>query len=471
MAKEKNQTEVGTSCYWRYAVRYREGFINAEANGLKADIEDLGVPGVKEVWVAAIYYCGGSLRPDEIKKIGEKLLIDPITQEYEVRGLSSADKRPAGPAVHTVEVAYHPGVRDPVEDSLKKGAADLGVTHIHLVRTAKEYTFTGTLDGSDLDRICDKLLVNATIQQIVTPENLGQLLNPSQVAPVPIETVHLLQASDTVLQRISLDHQLSLNLEEMKAIQVYFRQEGREPALIELETVAQTWSEHCKHKTLRGQIVYTEEVSGRQTKRVIDNLLKETIMKATQELNLPWCISVFEDNSGVIAFDEEFHVCFKVETHNHPSALEPFGGASTGIGGVIRDILGTGLGAKPIASTDVFCFAPPDTPAAQVPPGVLHPRRVIKGVVAGVQETDLTNDDGALAGIVHVDLGALHDLRTQGAVGAAHPEGASAGFALVLDHGADAQRAVQRFSRIGRFCRPGGRIRRGRAHRLGRDGA
>src|SRR5262249_52254631 len=99
-----------------------------------------------------------------------------------------------------------------------------------------------------------------------------------------------------------------------------------------------------------------------------------------------WAFSVFEDNAGVVRFDARYHVCFKVETHNHPSAIEPYGGANTGLGGVIRDPLGTGLGAKPVCNTDVFCFAPPDTPPESLPPGVLHPRKIIKGVVAGVRD-------------------------------------------------------------------------------------
>ncbi|MDZ7261195.1 MAG: phosphoribosylformylglycinamidine synthase subunit PurL, partial [candidate division KSB1 bacterium] len=120
--------------------------------------------------------------------------------------------------------------------------------------------------------------------------------------------------------------------------------------------------------------------------QIIDNLLKTTIMRVTEELNKPWCVSVFKDNSGIITFDENYHVCFKVETHNHPSALEPYGGANTGIGGVIRDPLGTGLGAKPILNTDVFCFGPPDFPYEKLPPGTLHPKRIFKGVHAGVRD-------------------------------------------------------------------------------------
>ena len=120
-------------------------------------------------------------------------------------------------------------------------------------------------------------------------------------------------------------------------------------------------------------------------------MLKETIFAATQTIrrqlgDQDWCVSVFEDNAGIVRFDEEHNVVFKVETHNHPSALEPYGGANTGIGGVIRDPLGTGLGAKPVCNTDVFCFAPPETPVESLHPGVQHPRRVMKGVVSGVRD-------------------------------------------------------------------------------------
>ncbi len=200
-------------------------------------------------------------------------------------------------------------------------------------------------------------------------------------------TVPIRDLDDDALAKLSRNGQLYLTLVEMQTIQQYFRQLGRDPTDIELETVAQTWSEHCSHKTLAGRIVY-RDASG---ERRFENMLKETIFAATQQIRRQlgaddWCVSVFKDNAGVVRFDDQYNVVFKVETHNHPSALEPYGGANTGIGGVIRDPLGTGLGAKPVCNTDVFCFAPPETRPEDLPPGVLHPRRVMKGVVSGVRD-------------------------------------------------------------------------------------
>ena len=193
---------------------------------------------------------------------------------------------------------------------------------------------------------------------------------------------------DAALRVLSREGQLYLSLAEMQTIRAHFRELGRDPTDAELETIAQTWSEHCSHKTLAGRIRYRDEDGERQ----FDNMLKETIFAATVEIRQRarattiGASASFSDNAGVVRFDDQYNVVFKVETHNHPSALEPYGGANTGLGGVIRDPLGTGLGAKPICNTDVFCFAPPDTPADRLPAGVLHPRRVMKGVVSGVRD-------------------------------------------------------------------------------------
>ena len=145
--------------------------------------------------------------------------------------------------------------------------------------------------------------------------------------------------------RLSREGQLYLQFAEMQTIQRRFAELGRDPTDVELETIAQTWSEHCSHKTLAGRIAY-RDASG---ERRFENMLKETIFAATRTIREQlgdddWCVSVFKDNAGVVRFDDENNLAFKVETHNHPSALEPYGGANTGIGGVIRDILGTGLG-------------------------------------------------------------------------------------------------------------------------------
>jgi phosphoribosylformylglycinamidine synthase len=179
----------------------------------------------------------------------------------------------------------------------------------------------------------------------------------------------------------ALLQELNLNKAERSAVEAHFKGLRRAPTRAELETIAQTWSEHCKHKTFTGPIKYTE---GKKTK-VIKNLLDETIMKATRELNRKWCLSVFKDNAGVVAFGSKWALAMKVETHNHPCAVEPYGGAETGVGGVIRDILGVGLGAKPVLNTDVFCFGTPGYDGA-LPAGALHPKRTLRQVVAGVRD-------------------------------------------------------------------------------------
>ena len=186
--------------------------------------------------------------------------------------------------------------------------------------------------------------------------------------------VALAKATDQQLAEISNELALGLSLQEMKSIQAYFKKEGRNPTDVELQTISQTWSEHCYHKTFKGKI----RLDGKE----IDSLFKTYIAKATKEINPPWCFSVFEDNAGIVRFDKGYGIAAKVETHNHPSAVEPFGGAATGVGGVIRDILG--VWADPIACTDVLGFGPLDYDYNKLPAGVKHPKYVYMGVTAGI---------------------------------------------------------------------------------------
>ena len=374
--------------FYKIEIKDKPGIFDATGFGIMKDILDLGIKGVKDVHFIQVYNIEGALSGDELKMICEELLVDKISQDYfiiEQAGISAGKKRQ-----FVVEVAYNPGVMEPVEGSTLKGIKDLGIENVASVKTAKKYLIEGCLTKAQLKTISEKLLYNKLIQHVVKPQSQDAPEGRAETGYCfNLATVNLLDATDKGLEKISKDGQLFLNLNEMRSIKDYFKRLKRNPTDCELETVAQTWSEHCWHKTFRGKIKYTEKLpapSPALKTKSIDNLLKSTIMKVTKELNKPWCVSVFQDNSGVIRFDDKYNVCFKVETHNHPSALEPFGGANTGIGGVIRDPMGTGLGAKPILNTDVFCFAPPDYPFSKVPQGSLHPKRVMKGVVSGVRD-------------------------------------------------------------------------------------
>ena len=359
---------------WRVEVTIGPKFTDPIGRGVLSDIADLGIKSVSDVRVVSVTLLTGPITARRIERIAARLLCDPVNQVFSCRGPVTPPRRGRHAVV---QVFKKPGVMDPVEASTRKGLADMGL-RADAIRTGTKYLLYGRPTRAQLRLISDKVLHNSAIEDAF----IGNVPIPhSPVAPeyrFERREVAILGASDRRLLQISRDWVLSLNLEEMHTIQRHFAEVGRNPTDVELETLAQTWSEHCVHKTFRGRINY----NGRE----IDNLLKSTVMRVTAELKKPWCVSVFKDNAGVIRFDDKYNVCFKVETHNHPSAIEPYGGAGTGIGGVIRDPLGTGLGAKPILNTDVFCFGPPDLPARKVLPGAMHPKRIMKGVVAGVRD-------------------------------------------------------------------------------------
>jgi phosphoribosylformylglycinamidine synthase len=367
---------------WKIEIKNRKGVFDPLGNRVKKDIKDLGISGVKKVNVSQVFIISGDITGSDAKRIAEELLADPITEEYCLRDGWKAKGR-------VVEIAYNPGVMDPVEESTRKAIRDMGIYGVKSLKTEKRYFIEGKITENDFKNICEKLLYNKVIQHIVKTKSPRPKTQWGSGYKFKLITVDILSADDKKLIKISKTGQLFLNLKEMAQIKKYFKKLGRNPTDCELETIAQTWSEHCGHKTFRGIIKYKEKDKreGARDKSIrIDNLLKSTIMKVTNELKKPWCVSVFKDNAGIIRFDECDNICFKVETHNHPSALEPYGGAGTGIGGVIRDVLGVGLGAKPIMNTDVFCFGPPDTAHKNVPKGMLHPKRIMKGVVSGVRD-------------------------------------------------------------------------------------
>jgi len=363
---------------WRFEVFNRPGVADVHGNGVLDDIRELGLTSIEAVQSAKVFLIEADFDHDFAERVAKELLSDPVAEEYYI-GRSAA---PAGLAPATlIEVHLKSGVTDPVAQSVTTALGDMGLASAH-VRTARKYVLLGTARPAQVETIAKKVLANDCIEDVV----VGDEAEPPSphLSPYELNIVHwpIRDLDDDGLEALSKERDLFLNLTEMRSIQEYFRQVGRDPTDVELESLAQTWSEHCVHKTLRSAVDMTVDGQAQH----FDNLLKETVFKATQDLNKDWCISVFADNAGVVEFDDESAVCFKVETHNHPSALDPYGGAATGIGGVIRDPMGTGMGAKPVANTDIFCFGEPDKSLDEIPKGVLHPRRIMKGVVAGVRD-------------------------------------------------------------------------------------
>jgi phosphoribosylformylglycinamidine synthase II/phosphoribosylformylglycinamidine synthase I len=314
---------------------------------------------------AKLYFLRGELSQDEAKSLTKTLLADPVSETYEVTSLQTNYSH------CYIEVSLLPGVTDSVAENLIAAAKRLGV-HLSEAATGTHYIVKESMYAEE------KVLefANPVIHRysVNTPILPAFLEAPQNWQPV-VQHIDLRALNNDELLNVSRERRLSMNLAEMQALQSYYQKEDRAASDIELEMFAQTWSEHCVHKTFKAEITTNDG-------RIINGLLKSYIAAATHQLDKPWVRSAFVDNAGIIEFDEEYDLAFKVETHNHPSALEPFGGANTGVGGVIRDVLA--VGAKPIANTDVLCFGPLET--KKVPEGVLHPKQVYEGVIKGVED-------------------------------------------------------------------------------------
>ncbi len=376
----------------RIEVRPRPVAGDPRAATLAHDAKALGVP-LASVRTARVYLVEGDLSPDQLETVRSRLLEDPVVESAAVAAM------PPAPGETTIEVHPLPGVMDPAAQSVADAIEDLVGARV-AVSTGRRYDLAG-VSADQADLIARRLLANPVVHAIHTAPHHPVELPKGRPAEFRVTHVPIRALDDTALENLSRDAHLFLSLDEMRAIRDEYRTLEREPTDIELETLAQTWSEHCVHKTLKATISYRSEDTADPVMRdgrpghkrnpdgsvTIKNLLRSTVAAATHELiadGLDWTLSVFVDNAGIIAFDDEHAICVKVETHNHPSAIEPYGGAATGIGGCIRDIIGTGLAAKPIASTDVFCVAPPDH--QDVPAGCLRPRRVLGEVVRGVRD-------------------------------------------------------------------------------------
>jgi phosphoribosylformylglycinamidine synthase len=366
---------------------------------------DLALP-VNKVRTIKVFTIDAEISQDELAAAAAGPFCDPVTQEWSLTPLALKWQLDFD---WLIEVGFRPGVTDN-EGRTSAQALELllgrKLATTEAVYTSVQYLLSGPIDRAGAENIARKLLANELIQRFTVMDR-AEFTAAGGIKPFAAKVVNNavaqvteinLHVPDAELIRISRDGVLALTLAEMVLIRDYLARPetiasrkqmglGEKITDVELEVLAQTWSEHCKHKIFSGDIAYEDAETGEKSQ--INNLFDTYIRQPTAEIRAnmgqdDWCLSVFKDNAGVIRFNSDWNVVFKAETHNSPSALDPYGGALTGIVGVNRDPFGTGQGAKLICNTNVFCFATPfyDQP---LPARLLHPKRIMEGVREGVE--------------------------------------------------------------------------------------
>ncbi len=311
----------------------------------------------------------------ELSESERRALLDAVVDNQIQVGVwrnLGVDESPVLP--NDVEIALRPGVTDPVGIAFAHAADVLGLRSLN-ARSGTRFSFAGVLTPAQAQHIAESILRNDIVDEMMVGAPIAaRFIDATSNEDVEVISVRGLGPEE--LAAISKERGLALDPAELIVVREFFAALDRDPTDAEIETIAQTWSEHCSHKTFRALINWEDGTA-------VEPLLKQ-LRRSTDTIAAPWVKSAFVDNAGIIEFDPEWDVAVKVETHNHPSAVEPFGGANTGVGGVIRDVLG--VAADPIAVTDILCFGPLDTRADELPKGVLHPRRIRDGVIAGIAD-------------------------------------------------------------------------------------
>lgn len=360
---------------------------------------------ISNIVLLDVYTVDKKLSDNELKTLASSLC-NPVTQAFYLRSSKTKSSHVSPQNFDwAIEIGYLPGVTDNVSHTVEEIARDL--LNVPFLNGERVYTsqvtfIEGKLTNKEIEELTNSLynplIQRAHIKSRKQFEKDGGMdlvvPNVNLTGKIRVSEVDL-DITDEELAKIGKEGianpdgsrrgPLALDLVFMKAIQKYFKKLGRMPKDIELEALAQTWSEHCKHTIFANEL---DEIK--------DGIYKTFIQGATKKIRNDkgindFCVSVFSDNSGAIAFDEDYLVTHKSESHNSPAALDPFGGAITGIVGVNRDTLGFGLGAKPVANYYGFCFADPrvDIPlykGKDFTQKMLSSQRIMEGVIQGVNE-------------------------------------------------------------------------------------
>ncbi len=346
--------------------------------------QQLGLPLDRpdDVAIADVMFIEGELDQAALTRL-HGFLVDPLLQKGSWHE----------PTTDGIEITYLPGVTDNAAATLMRACERLEFD-VSGTATGRRVEFGPSVDAEHADELVRRIVANPVIERWV-PGCIEPTFHTEGHSTGTAETVAIRGLGLDDLIAIGRERALALDPEELVVIQTHFDEAGRDPTDVELETLAQTWSEHCAHKTFRAHVVADD---GEDRPPLIAML-----RQSTDAIDAPFVRSAFVGNAGIIGFRDDVTLALKAETHNHPSAVEPFGGANTGVGGVIRDVLG--ISHKPIAVTDVLCFGPPETPLADVPDGALHPLRIREGVIDGI--ADYGNKIGlpTVAGAILYDPG------------------------------------------------------------------
>lgn len=364
-------------------VQRREGLPDPVGNDVAAEAKRvLGID--TQVTTATVYRVEG-LDSRQAQLIAGKALIDPITEEGGLDSESPVEAALIGEDLvfidskgrKTVEVAYQPKMTDPASGTIQKVADDLRLP-LQAARVSTKYIFDNKVTPQQASQIVNRVLVNPTVQETVRSKPETLIVRGERG---PLETVSLADMTDNELDEVSTKRSLHLNTEEMRVVQKKFTRLERDATDVELEILGARWSEHCDHKTFNADVAIRQDNGEIIVKQPLFTRIKRTSRRYFNGM-VP---TAFEDNSGGMDFYDGTVVLVKWETHNSPSAIDPFGGAATGSGGVFRDIMGTGQGAKVILSTDVFAVAPPKMEASKLPPESIPPDNMLRGLVNGVR--------------------------------------------------------------------------------------
>ncbi len=366
----------------RLTIRSIEPDPRAAAIATAAHQLGLALERPEAVAVADVVFVEGELDQDALTRL-HGFLVDPLLQKGSW----------TEPNTDGVEITHLPGVTDTAAATLRHAAEQLEIA-VTGAATGRRVEFGDGVDVKHAEQLVRRVVANPVIERW-TDGCIEPTFHTEGTTSGAAETVAIVGRSLADLLEIGRERGLALDPEELVVIQTHYEQLGREPTDVELETLAQTWSEHCAHKTFRANILADD---GEDRPSLI-----EMLRQCTDAIDAPFVKSAFVGNAGIVGFRDAITLALKAETHNHPSAVEPFGGANTGVGGVIRDVLG--ISHRPIAITDILCFGPLDTSLDDVPDGALHPLRIREGVIDGV--ADYGNKIGlpTVAGAILYDPG------------------------------------------------------------------